>query len=152
VGNTALKKVPAVHGVFQVILPGSKNRVQRKLFPVLFCPDKGLGVKGCRFSRPFCACNNNHFSTCKIWPGFSGGNIKALCPGKTDEKSLIFPRRIPGIKFVVFHGKKSEGNLFIFPMFYPRKNQRALSVVLGCALAPTQRVPTECALSAFYPR
>jgi hypothetical protein len=49
VGKTALKKVPAVHGVFQVILPGSQNRVQRKLFPVFFCPDKGLflpGVKG----------------------------------------------------------------------------------------------------------
>jgi hypothetical protein len=123
VGKTALQKVAAVQWVLQVILWGSKNRVQRKIFAALFHSEKGLvlhTVKGCRFSRSFCSCNNNRFSCRKIWPGFSGGNIIALCLGKTDGKSFILPPIIPGVKFIVFHGGKSKGNLFIFLVFYPR--------------------------------
>jgi hypothetical protein len=54
--------------------------------------------------------------------------------GKTDEKSFIFCWIIPGVKSIVFHGEKSKGNVFIFLLFYSRKNGRALGVTLGCAL------------------
>jgi hypothetical protein len=143
VGKTALQKVPAVQWILQVILRGSKNRVQKKIFAVLFHSEKGLflhTLKQCRFSRSFCACNNNHFSCRKMWPGFSGGNIVALCLGKTDVKSFIFPRIIPGVKSIVFHEEKSKKNVFILLLFYSRKNGCTLGVVLGCALALAQGV------------
>jgi hypothetical protein len=146
-GKMALQKVAVVQWVLQDILWESKNRVQRNIFAVLFHSEKGLilhMVKGCCFSCSFCSCNNNHFSCCKIWAGFSGSTIVTLCLGKTDGKSLIFPCIIPGVKSIVFHGEKSKGNVFIFLLFYNRKNGHALGITLGCALARAQRVLRGC--------